>query len=44
MKIWFLDTGSIVIDHAQLMWNIGGGTQGAAGVSSIGDTTLTKPS
>ncbi len=26
MKIWFLDTGSIVIDHAQLMWNIGGGT------------------
>ncbi len=26
MKIWFLDTGTIVIDHAQLMWNIGGGT------------------
>jgi 4-pyridoxolactonase len=26
MKIWLLDTGSIVIDHAQLMWNIGGGT------------------
>ncbi|MFQ5426126.1 MAG: MBL fold metallo-hydrolase, partial [Gaiellales bacterium] len=26
MRIWFLDTGSIVIDHAQLMWNIGGGT------------------
>ena len=26
MKVWFLDTGSIVIDHAQLMWNIGGGT------------------
>ncbi len=26
MKISFLDTGSIVIDHAQLMWNIGGGT------------------
>ena len=26
MKIWFLDNGSIVIDHAQLMWNIGGGT------------------
>jgi 4-pyridoxolactonase len=26
VKIWFLDTGSIVIDHAQLMWNIGGGT------------------
>ncbi len=26
MKLWLLDTGSIVIDHAQLMWNIGGGT------------------
>ena len=26
MKIYLLDTGSIVIDHAQLMWNIGGGT------------------
>jgi 4-pyridoxolactonase len=26
MRIWLLDTGSIVIDHAQLMWNIGGGT------------------
>lgn len=26
MKIWFLDTGSIVIDHAQYMWNVGGGT------------------
>jgi 4-pyridoxolactonase len=26
MKIWLLDNGSIVIDHAQLMWNIGGGT------------------
>lgn len=26
MKIWFLDTGSIVIDHAQYMWNIRGGT------------------
>ena len=26
MRIWFLDTGSIVIDHAQLMWNIGVGT------------------
>jgi 4-pyridoxolactonase len=26
MKVWLLDTGSIVIDHAQLMWNIGGGT------------------
>jgi 4-pyridoxolactonase len=26
MRIWFLDNGSIVIDHAQLMWNIGGGT------------------
>jgi 4-pyridoxolactonase len=26
MKIRLLDTGSIVIDHAQLMWNIGGGT------------------
>jgi 4-pyridoxolactonase len=26
MKISFLDNGSIVIDHAQLMWNIGGGT------------------
>lgn len=26
MKIWFLDNGSIVIDHAQLQWNIGGGT------------------
>ncbi len=26
MRIWFLDLGSIVIDHAQLMWNIGGGT------------------
>lgn len=26
MRLWLLDTGSIVIDHAQLMWNIGGGT------------------
>jgi 4-pyridoxolactonase len=26
MKLYLLDTGSIVIDHAQLMWNIGGGT------------------
>ena len=26
MKLWLLDNGSIVIDHAQLMWNIGGGT------------------
>ena len=26
MKLWLLDHGSIVIDHAQLMWNIGGGT------------------
>ena len=26
MKISLLDNGSIVIDHAQLMWNIGGGT------------------
>jgi 4-pyridoxolactonase len=26
VKIWLLDNGSIVIDHAQLMWNIGGGT------------------
>jgi 4-pyridoxolactonase len=26
VKLWLLDTGSIVIDHAQLMWNIGGGT------------------
>src|SRR2546430_10791415 len=26
MKIYLLDNGSIVIDHAQLMWNIGGGT------------------
>jgi 4-pyridoxolactonase len=26
MRIRLLDTGSIVIDHAQLMWNIGGGT------------------
>jgi 4-pyridoxolactonase len=26
VKIYFLDNGSIVIDHAQLMWNIGGGT------------------
>jgi 4-pyridoxolactonase len=26
VKVWFLDNGSIVIDHAQLMWNIGGGT------------------
>jgi 4-pyridoxolactonase len=26
VKISFLDNGSIVIDHAQLMWNIGGGT------------------
>jgi 4-pyridoxolactonase len=26
MKVWLLDNGSIVIDHAQLMWNIGGGT------------------
>jgi 4-pyridoxolactonase len=26
VKIYLLDTGSIVIDHAQLMWNIGGGT------------------
>ena len=26
MKLWNLDNGSIVIDHAQLMWNIGGGT------------------
>jgi 4-pyridoxolactonase len=26
MKIRLLDNGSIVIDHAQLMWNIGGGT------------------
>jgi 4-pyridoxolactonase len=25
MKIHLLDNGSIVIDHAQLMWNIGGG-------------------
>lgn len=24
MKLWFLDTGSIVIDHAQLMWNVPG--------------------
>ena len=26
MKIYLLNNGSIVIDHAQLMWNIGGGT------------------
>jgi len=26
MRIYLLDNGSIVIDHAQLMWNIGGGT------------------
>jgi 4-pyridoxolactonase len=26
VKLWLLDNGSIVIDHAQLMWNIGGGT------------------
>jgi 4-pyridoxolactonase len=26
MRLWLLDNGSIVIDHAQLMWNIGGGT------------------
>jgi len=26
VKIWLLDNGSIVIDHAQLMWNIGSGT------------------
>jgi 4-pyridoxolactonase len=26
MKIYLLDNGSLVIDHAQLMWNIGGGT------------------
>ena len=26
MRIRLLDHGSIVIDHAQLMWNIGGGT------------------
>jgi 4-pyridoxolactonase len=26
LKIYLLDNGSIVIDHAQLMWNIGGGT------------------
>lgn len=26
MKIWLLNNGSIVIDHAQLMWNIGSGT------------------
>jgi len=26
VRIWFLDLGSIVVDHAQLMWNIGGGT------------------
>ena len=26
MKIYLLDNGSIVIDHAQVMWNIGGGT------------------
>jgi 4-pyridoxolactonase len=26
VKIYLLDNGSIVIDHAQLMWNIGGGT------------------
>ncbi len=26
MKLWLLDNGSIVIDHAQLMWNVGGGT------------------
>lgn len=26
MRLWLLDTGSIVIDHSQLMWNIGCGT------------------
>jgi 4-pyridoxolactonase len=26
VKIYLMDNGSIVIDHAQLMWNIGGGT------------------
>jgi 4-pyridoxolactonase len=26
VKIYLLDNGSLVIDHAQLMWNIGGGT------------------
>jgi 4-pyridoxolactonase len=26
VKIWLLDNGSIVIDHSQLMWNIGCGT------------------
>jgi 4-pyridoxolactonase len=26
VRIWLLDTGSIVIDHSQLMWNIGAGT------------------
>ncbi len=26
MKVYFLDNGSIVIDHGQLMWNIGAGT------------------
>jgi 4-pyridoxolactonase len=26
VRIYLLDNGSIVIDHAQLMWNIGGGT------------------
>lgn len=25
MKVYFLDTGSIVIDHAQLMWNVNPG-------------------
>ena len=24
MKIWFLDGGSIVIEHTQLMWNVPG--------------------
>jgi 4-pyridoxolactonase len=27
MKVYLLDGGSIVIDHAQLMWNIGSGTE-----------------
>jgi len=24
MKVWFLDGGSIVIEHTQLMWNVPG--------------------
>src|SRR6476660_7725809 len=24
MKVWFLDNGSIVIEHTQLMWNVPG--------------------